>query len=139
MGTIIHAVDYSSSWFGNEVKKEGGWTLEMIDTHHPCSGSDNWKGADASGGGTPGSSNSVDAVVADQGAPQLTKAFLNDNQSIVLVFDEPLDSLSSAVVSNYHITGGLLIAEVTTLSPLYNQVRLKVTTPLPCLKTQFIR
>ena len=26
-GTIIHALNYSSSWYQNELKKEGGWTL----------------------------------------------------------------------------------------------------------------
>ena len=42
-GKTIHAVNYSSSWYQNEVKKDGGWTLEMIDTKSPCAGSSNWK------------------------------------------------------------------------------------------------
>ena len=31
------------SWYQNEVKKDGGWTLEMIDTKSPCAGISNWK------------------------------------------------------------------------------------------------
>ena len=42
-GKTIHAVAYTSGWYQNEVKKDGGWTLEMIDTKSPCAGSSNWK------------------------------------------------------------------------------------------------
>ena len=34
-GKTIHAVSYSSAWYQNEVKKDGGWTLEMVDTKRP--------------------------------------------------------------------------------------------------------
>ena len=42
-GKTIHAVQYTSAWYQNELKKDGGWTLEMIDTKNPCSGISNWK------------------------------------------------------------------------------------------------
>ena len=42
-GKTIHAVQYTSDWYQNELKKDGGWTLEMIDTKNPCSGISNWK------------------------------------------------------------------------------------------------
>ena len=129
-GTTIHAVGYTSGWYQNELKKEGGWTLEMIDTKSPCTGISNWKASVHVTGGTPGKKNSVDAINNDAIAPQLKRAYTTDNVTIVLVFDEPVDSLSGATVSNYSIDGGLTIISATTISPLFNWVQLKVATAL---------
>jgi len=32
---LIHGVEYSSTWYKDELKTEGGWSLEMIDTQFP--------------------------------------------------------------------------------------------------------
>ena len=44
-GRTIHGVAYSSAWYQNVVKTDGGWSLEMIDTKSPCAGMSNWKGS----------------------------------------------------------------------------------------------
>jgi len=127
---IIHAINYSSSWYQNELKKEGGWTLEMIDTQNPCSGSSNWKASNNAAGGTPGTINSLNGVNNDQASPQLKNAYSTDNTTIVLVFDEPVDSLNAANVANYNIDGGISFISAETLSPLFNQVQLKTNNVL---------
>ena len=129
-GKIIHAVNYTSAWYQNEVKKDGGWTLEMIDTKSPCAGSTNWKASTSNIGGTPGKKNSVDAINNDATAPQLKRAYTIDNSTIILVFDEPLDSLSGATLSNYIVNGGLSFTSAITVSPLFNLVQLKTSSPL---------
>ncbi len=129
-GKTIHAVSYTTAWYQNEVKKDGGWTLEMIDTQSPCAGSNNWKASTSTSGGTPGTKNNVDAINNDATAPLLKKAYTTDNSTIILNFDEPLDSLSGAALSNYISNGGLIFLSAVTLSPLFNQVQLKTATPL---------
>lgn len=129
-GKTMHSVYYDISWYQNELKKNGGWTLEMIDTKSPCAGSNNWKASVNPAGGTPGKKNSIDAVNNDQTPPQLKRAYTTDNVTIVLVFNEPLDSLKGATVSNYSIDGGLTIISAVTLGPLFDQVQLKVSTAM---------
>lgn len=129
-GRTIHAVSYTSGWYQNEVKKDGGWTLEMIDTKSPCAGSSNWRASVSTTGGTPGKKNSLDAINNDAIAPQLKRAYTTDNVTIILVYDEPVDSLSGATLANYSIDGGLTLTSATTIAPLFNQVQLKTNTPL---------
>jgi hypothetical protein len=129
-GQTIHAVSYTSGWYQNEVKKDGGWTLEMIDTKSPCAGNANWKASTDVMGGTPGKINSTDAVNNDDAVPKLKNAYTIDNTTIILVYDEPVDSLSGAAISNYNIDGGLTIISAVTLTPLFDRVELKVNTAL---------
>ena len=129
-GRTIHAVSYTDTWYQNEVKKDGGWTLEMIDTKSPCAGSSNWKASINVAGGTPGKKNSIDAINNDATAPQLKRAYTTDNITIILVYDEPVDSLTGATLANYSIDGGLTLISATAIAPLFNQVQLKTTAPL---------
>ena len=125
-GMVIYAIEYSSAWYENEIKKEGGWSLEMIDTKNPCTGSDNWKASTDESGGTPGRINSVDAINVDDKAPKLKNAFVTDDQTIHLVFDEPIDSLSGTVINNYSVDGGITIVNALPIAPLFNEVELKL-------------
>ncbi|MEI9935355.1 MAG: hypothetical protein WDM71_11030 [Ferruginibacter sp.] len=52
-GNVIHAVQYNTDWYQNELKKNGGWSLEMIDTKNSCSGFSNWIASKDQSGGTP--------------------------------------------------------------------------------------
>jgi hypothetical protein len=129
-GKTIHAVNYESEWYGNEVKKEGGWSLEMTDTKNPCTGSSNWKASVSVTGGTPGKKNSTDAVHIDVLPPQLKRAYTTDSVTIILVYDEPVDSLSGATIANYVADGNLTLVSAVTLAPLFNLVQLKTNTPM---------
>src|SRR6187455_235455 len=129
-GLTIHAVSYSLSWYQNAVKSDGGWTLEMIDTKNPCAGISNWKASTDARGGSPGIKNSIDAVNTDQSAPSIKNAYALDNLNIVIVFDEPVDSLKGATVANYSIDGGLGIQSAISISPLFDKVQLRLTTAM---------
>lgn len=126
-GKTIHAISYSSSWYKNELKKEGGWTLEMIDTKNPCTGMNNWKASININGGTPCRKNSIDGLNNDNSSSELKRSFTTDSITIIIVFDKPLDSLSGATVSNYTIDKGLSIISAVTLGPLFDQVQLKTS------------
>lgn len=125
-GLTIHAVNYSSSWYQNAVKSDGGWTLEMIDTKNPCAGISNWKSSAHTQGGTPAIKNAVDAVNNDQSMPSVRNAYALDDLNIVIVFDESLDSLKGATVANYVIDGGMSIQSAISVPPLFDKVQLRL-------------
>jgi hypothetical protein len=130
-GMIIHALAYDKSWYQNEVKAEGGWTLEMIDTKNPCSGYNNWTASTDSRGGTPGMRNAVDGNNPDQQSPALLRTYTPDSLTIIAVFDEPLDSTRAALSSDYlvdNVTGSPVSA--MPLPPLFNEVQLKLPSAL---------
>jgi len=119
---IIHALNYTDKWYGNELKKDGGWTLEMIDTQNPCTGAANWIASVDAKGGTPGKKNAVAATNADKDAPVLVRAYASDSVNIVLVFNETLDSLKTAAAANFSISDGIgTPISATVLPPLFDQ------------------
>jgi Lamin Tail Domain/Bacterial Ig-like domain len=128
---IIHTVSYTDGWYKNELKKEGGWSLEMIDTKNPCGGMSNWKASTDVTGGTPGKKNTADAINADSTAPQLLRAFAADSLNIVLIFDEALDSLQAATINNYTISDGVGVPQaVTAIAPAFDKINVKLNTAL---------
>lgn len=130
-GLTVHSVSYNTSWYQNSVKSEGGWSLEMIDTKNPCNGAANWTASTNPRGGTPGAKNSVDRANPDQSAPALIRAAAVDNVTVILTFNEGLDSTKAATRGNYSISDGINVpTSATTLGPGFNSVQLKLATPL---------
>ncbi|MEO6289678.1 MAG: lamin tail domain-containing protein [Ginsengibacter sp.] len=129
-GKAIHAVQYTADWYQNQLKKDGGWTLEMIDTKNPCSGINNWKASNDAAGGTPGKINSVNGNNTDNTSPKLLRAFATSSTMITLVFDEPLDSLKAATVSSYTIDNGISVVSVSGISPVFDKVNVLLGTPI---------
>ncbi len=129
--SVIHALRYSANWYQNELKKAGGWSLEMIDTHNPCGGAANWKASTDAKGGTPGTKNSIDAINADKMAPQLLRAFAEDSLHLTLVFNESLDSAKAAVVAHFSVSDGIGAPAVAmTVAPFFDKIMLQLNTPI---------
>lgn len=120
----IHAVQYDISTYKNDLKKDGGWTLEMIDTKNPCGGSDNWKASIDASGGTPGRKNSVDGINKDENPPKLLRAFSVNSNTATLVFDKPIDSLKATAINNYTVDKEFSVTSVSVVSPFFNQVHI---------------
>lgn len=129
-GKTIHFVSYNLSWYQNAVKEEGGWSLEMIDPHNPCSATNNWKASIDNAGGTPGKKNSVDGLNKDNEAPVVRNVWAKDGSTIVLQFDEAIDSTDAVNASRYSITPSLLINSIAVASNDFTVVELALNTSL---------
>lgn len=130
-GTLVHTVTYTLSFYKNDIKKEGGWTLEMIDTRNPCAGLSNWTASSHPQGGTPGKRNAADAVNTDETPPALIRTYTINDHTIVAVFDEPVDSSSAAQPENYSLNNGVgNPALVSIPHPISAEVHLHFAQPL---------
>jgi hypothetical protein len=104
-GMNISSVVYSDAWYRDNLKKNGGWSIEQIDPSNPCNGENNWKASIDFKGGTPGKQNSVFASNPDLIAPMLIHAvILSTKDSLRVFFNEQLTianlSLSMITVDN---------------------------------------
>jgi len=127
-GAIIDFVNYDDSWYQNDSKDGGGWSLEQINPELPCSNPSNWIASNDGDGGTPGAQNSVFNNTPDTQGPSLTDILVLAPDTILLLFDESLDS-TSVTTATYTIDNGVGAAAVINVGPEYNSV-IVVLTPL---------
>ncbi|ELR72948.1 hypothetical protein C900_00909 [Fulvivirga imtechensis AK7] len=111
-GRTIDSVNYTTTWYRDTGKSNGGWSLEVINPGNTCHVSSNWIASESVSGGTPGQQNSVFDPAIDQEAPRLKSAWVVNETTLSLTFDEPLDPLSIKV-PDFHINGSISVVSVT--------------------------
>ena len=125
-GVLIDEINYFKSWYGDENKESGGYTLEKINPNHPCSNSANWTASNDSKGGTPGFRNSVYNTTPEFDQPILLSATIQNLSTIELRFSKKLDSLS---LINSAITG-VSVSQLQILEAQSESALLILTNPL---------
>lgn len=105
--SLIHAVSYDRSWYQDEIKQQGGYTLEMIDPNNPCEGANNWRATNAEVGGTPAMQNSIFAENPDETVPDLLRAEVVNPFFVALYFSETMDISALTDANLYSIDNGI--------------------------------
>ena len=127
-GTLIHGVEYTSDWYKDDLKSQGGWSLEMIDTRFPFYYQDNWIASESKKGGTPGTLNSVAESNPDISFYGIQNVFPDDSTSLRIRFSEPVFGLQEKIKSiNIGETG---IADVFPADALFREFTIKLADPL---------
>jgi len=130
-GVVIHALQYDKSWFDNDIKASGGWSLEMKDPDNPCTGIGNWAASISPAGGTPGKKNSVNSENPDLEGPSLIRALAIDSFNLVLIFDEAIDSVTASDITHFSISNEDGSPETaSSVAPFFNRVQLLLQHPL---------
>jgi hypothetical protein len=93
-GLILDKISYTDEWYKDDVKKNGGYSLERINPTLLCSSAQNWIASNNPIGGTPGNQNSAFSDLPDNEAPILESLYAEAPNVLKLVFAEPMDSLS---------------------------------------------
>ncbi len=130
-GSVIHAVSYTDSWYRSSYKKDGGWSLELIDPLNPCGDASNWMASTDNSGGTPGRVNSVNAPNPDTHPPIISRVGINDATHITVWFSESCDSSSMSDKAIYTVDNGIGNPLLVSLqSPAYRLAFLTLPSPL---------
>ena len=129
-GEVIHHVAYKKTWHRNPLKREGGWSLEMMDTDNPCAAADNWDSAAAQSGGTPGTRNSIAADNKDVTQPAIAKVTVPDDRHVRVFFTEPVIVDTAAASSVFSIDRGVTVAAASENPPDFTSVTLTLGSPL---------
>lgn len=98
---IVSWVEYSSSWYSDSFRSEGGWSLECIDLDNFNQTSDNWSASQNKQGGTPGKSNSVADTNPNNFFPEVVKVGIIDCLHVCLEFSKPMKISDLCNISNY--------------------------------------
>jgi hypothetical protein len=126
-GVVINAISYESEWYRDEIKSDGGWSLERISITSPCESAANWHASVAAQGGTPGAANSDLSAWADTTAPHLLNAVFIDHATIQLFFDEEIDPLPATDLSNYSVLPSDFSVTLAILSSNFKEVSLSIS------------
>lgn len=128
---LVSFVLYSSSWYGNAAKADGGWSLEKIDAYNFCEGAANWRASDDHRGGTPGEPNSVSANNPDVTPPRLLRAAAMDSLNVRLTFSEPMNEGHLLFAENYFVDHGIgHPVEISVVKPCFSRVDIVLDKPL---------
>ncbi len=111
-GIILDKITYFDTWYQDEVKKQGGYSLELINPNHPCSDGNNWIGSNDPTGGTPGNQNSVYDLTPNSTSLQITQTLAVQPNLLEVHFNKGLDSVS-VLNANYTFNPALTISNIT--------------------------
>jgi hypothetical protein len=104
---LLHKVAYKDTWYRSTAKKDGGYTLELINPSKPCAGSQNWIASNAAAGGTPAHQNSVYTNTPDTQAPAITMATATSSTTLQVLVSEPYYGGAVLSTNNYSINNGI--------------------------------
>jgi len=101
-GEILDSVTYTDKWYKDDLKVQGGYTLERIDFETNCTPESNWMATTDAVGGTPGKQNAVYSKNPDVEAPKIV-AFNISANTINLTLSEALTKVLATDLTNFEL------------------------------------
>ncbi len=98
---VIDDIFYKKTWYRDEKKNGGGYSLERIDPENFCGTIQNWQVSKDVSGGTPGRKNSVQAVNPDNLAPSVKQIIYENSRTLFVLFTENLKKSLAENTDNY--------------------------------------
>lgn len=130
-GQLVSWTDYSDTWYKDDFKKKGGFSLECIDVDNLSGLTDNWKATVDKRGGTPGEENSVKSANSDNILPCVSDYYLAAPDTFVINFTKPMQLTTLLAMDNYYQTAASgTVDKLMAEYPCGKSVRLVLQQPL---------
>ncbi len=124
-GQVINQVSYTDNWYKDALKKQGGWSLELINPKAYCSGIQNWTASQHISGGTPAQINSVYLPNLPVEALKVISAEMLDQVTLSVQFNRFVDSTSAANPQHYSLNNGLSQPiTAVAIGPYFQEVKM---------------
>ncbi len=137
-GELIYFVNYTSAWYGDSDKANGGRSLEMISLRNYCLDAKNWTASTATQGGTPGAENAVHQSILDEMPPLAERAFPFSNTIVEVFFNERLDENSASDALNFTFSNNIAVIDAAINPDHFNSIILTLGAPLAENEIYFI-
>ncbi len=119
---LSDSVAYTPEWYDNEIKRQGGWTLERIDYQSKCRINLNWMASINPEGGTPGKVNSVNIPNYDLIPFYADSIRRSSDSTLNVYFNKPPDS-STLSAEQFRLTA----EQAYTIKSIRNISRLSLS------------
>ena len=123
---IIHSVPYDDDWYRDTKKKEGGWSLEMINPENVCDDKNNWIASADVRGGSPAFQNSVWNVNGFISLTLDSFVIQSDNKVIDLYINKKLGIVS---IQDLKFNPVITINKITYTDSIF-KINLQLADPL---------
>ena len=100
---LITTLRYSSRWYNDDKKDNGGWSLEKIDPDNFCETYFNWTVCNDILGGTPAKDNSVFRINPDTNSPKINTINPLNSKRIFINFSKEISFSTGLDKNNYYI------------------------------------
>lgn len=127
--TVIDQISYDISWYQDENKESGGYSIEQINPFASCTNPSNWIGSSHPLGGTPSAENAVFDATADTVGPALVGITILDSQTLELQMNEALDA-GAINAANVLLVPTITVVSASTISPSNNSILVTLGTPV---------
>lgn len=128
-GETLISFEYDISWYQDNQKSQGGWSIELVDLALPMDCGNNWLASVSLSGGTPGTVNSRNGNNPDKTGPRLLSIAPESDFEITLSFNESLD-LISLTNNSFQINNGIRVIDFQPFNSQKSALILTLEQPL---------
>lgn len=102
---VIDQVAYDITWYKDNLKRDGGYSLERVDFSNQCTGFYNWMASASQNGGTPGQINSYWIESHENKIFKINHVLMKTDSSIQIQFNQIPDTALAFQALKYRLNG----------------------------------